>query len=136
MQNLIKTNLFTQENAERAKQKIIDFKKPLLIIACFIVTVLVILQVVRMTNKTQSPIQELMAKQQNNIVIIADQLEIQQDKRSKRNVLQAQIEALNVEINASKDIVVQAETANAEIKDQMLVIANPLPITNTGDDNK
>ena len=108
----------------------------MLVIACFIVVALIVSQIVAMVNKTQSPIQEMMAKQQNNLVIIADQLEIQKEKRSQRNELQASIDLLNVEINESKDIVVQSMTANTEIKDQMIVLANPLPITNSSNDNK
>lgn len=108
----------------------------MLVVACVVVVALIVSQIVAMVNKTQSPIQEMMAKQQNNLVIIADQLEIQKEKRSQRNELQASIDLLNVEINESKDIVVQSMTANTEIKDQMIVLANPLPITNSSNDNK
>lgn len=75
----------------------------------------------------------LVEKQQNNLIIIGDQLEIQKDLRSERNELQAKIDALNVQINASKEVVIKAETANQEIKTKMLDLANPLPLTNTGD---
>jgi Na+-transporting NADH:ubiquinone oxidoreductase subunit NqrC len=128
MQTNQNKSLFSVKNASRIFW--------MLVVACVVVVALIISQIVAMVNKTQSPIQEMMAKQQNNLVIIADQLEIQQEKRSKRNELQANIDLLNVEINASKDIVVQSMTANTEIKDQMIVIANPLPITNSLNDNK
>lgn len=77
----------------------------------------------------------MVEKQQNNLTIIGDQLEIQKDLRSERNDLQAKIDALNVQINASKDVVKEAETANAQIKDQMVQLANPLP-SNTGANDK
>ena len=128
MQTNQNKSLFSVKNASRMMR--------MLVVACVVVVALIVSQIVAMVNKTQSPIQEMMAKQQNNLVIIADQLEIQKEKRSQRNELQASIDLLNVEINESKDIVVQSMTANTEIKDQMIVLANPLPITNSSNDNK
>lgn len=86
-----------------------------------------------MLTPEKSSFDLLVEKQQNNLIIIGDQLEIQKDLRSERNELQAKIDALNVQINASKEVVIKAETANQEIKTKMLDLANPLPLTNTGD---
>lgn len=138
--NTMQTNqiqsLFTAENAQRAKQQIIDHKKPILMIVAWLFIALIAFQAVKMITAQPSWFELLVEKQQNNLMIIGDQLEIQLNLRSERNDLQAQIDALNVQINASKDVVVKAETANQEIKNQMLELANPLPITNTANDKQ
>lgn len=137
MQNFTKQSLldFTANNAQKAKQTVIDHKKPILIIVALILVALIGFQAVKMLHKDPSQFDQLVEKQQNNLTIIGDQLEIQKDLRSERNDLQAKIDALNVQINASKDVVKEAETANAQIKDQMVQLANPLP-SNTGANDK
>lgn len=134
MQNFTKQNLFniTAERAEKAKKAVIDHKKPILIGVAVILFGLIAYTATWLLTKDPTAIDLLVEKQQNNLIIIGDQLEIQWDLRSERNELQAKIDALNVQINASKEVVIKAETANQEIKTKMLDLANPLPLTNTG----
>lgn len=131
MQNFTKQNLFniTAEGAEKAKKAVIDHKKPILIGVAVILGALIIFQGYKMMHTDPSQMDILVQKQQNNLTVIGDQLEIQKDLISERNELQAKIDALNVQINASKEVVKTAETANQEIKDQMINLANPLPLT-------
>lgn len=135
MQNFTKQNLFniTADGAEKAKKAVIDHKKPILIWVAVILFGLIAYTATWLLTPEKSSFDLLVEKQQNNLIIIGDQLEIQKDLRSERNELQAKIDALNVQINASKEVVTKAETANQEIKTQMLDLANPLPLTNTGD---
>lgn len=129
------SNLFNQENIAQAKKIAKDYKKPILLTIATILVILIALQWYKMLSKEPTAFDILVEKQQNNLIIIGDQLEIQKDLRSERNDLQAKIDALNVKINSSKDVVTQAETANSQIKEEMLKLANPLP-TNIWDNVK
>lgn len=103
-------------------------KQPKKLIYIFIIWVLLFMifqkihtiQTPDIVEKTQMQI--LVEKQQNNLEIIWVKLEAQQDLRN-------QINALQVKLDANIQEVTEIEWINADIRDEMLKIANTLSLT-------
>lgn len=76
------SQLFSQENIAKAKTKVIDYKKPILIGAITVLTVFVGFQVYSFLQpKEKSPMAILVEKQSNNIEVIGNELEKQAEYR-------------------------------------------------------
>lgn len=124
------SQLFTQGTLEKAKNKVIDYKKPILIGVITLLTVFVGFQVYSFLQpKEKTAMEILVEKQTNNIEVIGNELEKQAEYRK-------QITKWTWLLATSTWTVADAETSNSQIRDQMLQLANPLSDNQTGSNEK